>query len=197
MVGGSGLYIDSVLYDYSFLPTKGPYTRQILNDLSEEELINLARQAKLDSSTIDVKNKRRLIRLLETYGQKPTKKALRANTLVIGLKVERSELNDRLKKRLNNMIDEGLEKEVFNISNEFGWGCEALKGIGYMEWQDFFLGTASRSEVQEKILKDSLDLAKRQRTWFKRNQSIYWLSTPINCIEVVDLVTTHLGVSRV
>jgi tRNA dimethylallyltransferase len=140
---------------------------------------------------VDVRNKRRLIRLIETNGAVPERKPMRQNTLVLGLSVERTELKKRIEKRVDGMFEAGLEGEVRGLVERYGWGCEALKGVGYAQWQGYFEGQISREEVRQKIIKATLDLAKRQRTWFKRNNSIHWLSTPVNWIEVVELLTTN------
>jgi tRNA dimethylallyltransferase len=91
------------------------------------------------------------------------------------------------------MLEQGLEGEAKELSERYGWQCEALKGIGYREWQAYFVGLQSYPETREKIIKATNDLAKRQATWFKRNKSIQWLKTPVNVTSVVDLVTTSLN----
>jgi tRNA dimethylallyltransferase len=68
-----------------------------------------------------------------------------------------------------------------------------MKGVGYKEWREYFEGSANLDETKQRIVKNSLDLAKRQRTWFKRNKSIHWFTTPIKEIELEDLVTTFLN----
>jgi tRNA dimethylallyltransferase len=193
LVGGTGLYIDGVLYDYSFLPSRENTSREELNELSNEDLVKRINDKGYDASGVDIKNNRRLIRLLETGGQKPQKKQIRSNTLVVGLAVDKDILKQRITNRADAMIKAGLENEVLGLSREYGWDSEALKGISYVEWHDYFLGSAKRDEVRENIIKNCLDLAKRQRTWFKRNKSIQWLATPVKWTDVVDLYTTVLS----
>jgi tRNA dimethylallyltransferase len=118
---------------------------------------------------------------------------MRANTLVLGIKTDTEVLKDRITRRVDLMLEEGLEEEVQAILKRYGWECEALKGVGYSQWKDYFMGTKSLEETRERIIKATLDLAKRQRTWFKRNKSIHWLSTPVNMTEVEDSVTTLLN----
>lgn len=193
MVGGSGLYIDGVIYDYGFLPSVNPEDRQRLNDMTNEQLLEEIQVMGLEIGDIDSKNNRRLIRLIETDGVQPTKQNLRANTLVIGLEPNREQLNERIEQRVDAMFDAGLEYEVEDLAKQFGWDCEALKGVGYSQWRNYFLGTQSIQETKKYIVKATQDLAKRQRTWFKRNKSIQWLSTPVNWQDVVAIVTTNLG----
>ena len=193
MAGGTGLYVDSVLYDFGFLAAGDRAERAELNDLSVPELLQKIRSLKLATDTVDVRNKRRLIRLIETGGAEPTRQPLRVNTLMIGLKPERDDLRQRIERRVDVMLAAGLEAEVRSLAERFGWDCEALKGIGYAQWRGYFEQRQSLAETRQKIIKDNLELAKRQRTWFKRNKSIRWFSTPVNWPDLVDSVTTFLN----
>lgn len=193
MVGGTGLYVDGVVYDFGFLPEGDRRAREELNKLTNQQLMERIKKLGLELGDIDTRNKRRLIRLIETGGAVPTKKALRENTLLVGLQSDRQELKDRIAKRVDAMLAAGLEDEARTLSGRYGWECEALKGIGYAEWQDYFSGVQNLSETRQKIIKNTLDLAKRQRTWFKRNKSIHWFSAPVNWHEVVDVITTFLS----
>ncbi|PIZ62654.1 tRNA (adenosine(37)-N6)-dimethylallyltransferase MiaA [Candidatus Saccharibacteria bacterium CG_4_10_14_0_2_um_filter_52_9] len=192
MVGGSGLYIDGVLYDYGFLPAGDRGDRQELNSLSAGELLNKINGLGLDPGAVDTGNKRRLIRLIETNGAQPTKTGLRANTLILGIRPDRATLEQRITSRVDAMLAAGLEAEVRGLVERYGWDCEALKGVGYAQWQGYFEGTENAEQSHQKIIKASLDLAKRQRTWFKRNKSIYWFDAPVNWHDVVEFVTTYL-----
>lgn len=193
MVGGTGLYVDGVVYDFGFLPEGDRRAREELNKLTNQQLMERIKKLGLELGDIDTRNKRRLIRLIETGGAVPTKKALRENTVLVGLQPDRQELKDRIAKRVDAMLAAGLEDEARTLSGRYGWECEALKGIGYAEWQDYFSGVQNLSETRQKIIKNTLDLAKRQRTWFKRNKSIHWFSAPVNWHEVVDVITTFLS----
>ncbi len=192
MAGGTGLYIDGVLYDFDFLPAGDRSARQSLNELSLDQLLLKIETMGIDPNGIDTRNKRRLIRLIETGGAHPNRQDLRPNTLIIGVKPGREELKQKIIDRTDTMLAAGLETEVRHLSEKYSWDCEALKGVGYAQWQDYFNGSETFSETRQKIIKATLDLAKRQRTWFKRNKSIQWFSTPVNLANVVDSVTTFL-----
>lgn len=192
LVGGTGLYIDGVIFDFGFLPAGDRQNREALNDLSIEDLLLRIAYSGIALGDVDIRNKRRLIRLIETNGAQPSRQELRPNTLIVGLKMEREVLHERIEQRVDMMLAAGLEAEVSSLAGRYGWGCEALKGIGYAQWRDYFLGTQSLVETRAKIIKATQDLAKRQRTWFKRNKSIHWFSTPVKWREVADLVTTSL-----
>jgi tRNA dimethylallyltransferase len=193
MVGGTGLYIDSVLYDFGFLSAGDRGDRAELNNLSVEELLRKIRGLNLPTDTVDIRNKRRLIRLIETNGATPTRQKLRPNTLIIGLNPDRETLNRRIVNRVDAMLSAGLEAEVQRLGDCYGWDCEGLKGVGYAQWRDYFKGTQTLLETRQKVIKANLDLAKRQRTWFKCEKSIRWFPTPVNWTNIVDSVTTFLN----
>jgi tRNA dimethylallyltransferase len=175
LVGGTGLYIDSVLYHYEFLPPTSPELRQELNKLTLDELLERAEQNGLGTVEIDTRNKRRVIRLIENDGQMPTKQPLRPNTYILGLEVAREDLRLRITQRVDRMFEQGLEAEVRRLADQYGWDAEPMKGIGYREWRPYFKGSQSLDETREKIRKNSMDLAKKQRTWFRRNTAIHWI----------------------
>lgn len=193
LVGGTGLYVDSVIYNYGFLKAPLPEQREKLNAMSLEEVLDLAAQNGLSTSGIDTRNKRRVIRLIENNGEQPTRQPLRPNTLLIGIQTPRDTLTERISKRVEDMITAGLEFEVQKLAQEYGWDAEPMKGVGYKEWHEYFEGSATMAETKKRIIKNSLDLAKRQRTWFKRNKSIQWFATPVNMTGIEDLVTTFLN----
>lgn len=193
MVGGTGLYIDSVLYHYGFLAPPPAELREKLSGMSLPEVLELAKERGLNTSGIDVRNKRRVIRLIENDGQLPTKKELRPNTLLIGINTPRETLKERVTQRVDHMLTQDLKFEVEKLANKYGWEAEPMKGIGYREWREYFEGSLNVEEVRQRIIKSTMDLAKRQRTWFKRNNSIHWFSTPVNMQEVDALVTTFLN----
>jgi tRNA dimethylallyltransferase len=161
MVGGTGLYVDTVLYDYQFSTPEQAAQR-------------------------DPQNPRHLLKTAEP----DSRSKLRDNTLLIGLSVERDILKQRIVSRVQQMIAQGLETEVRQLVDRYGWGSDALKGIGYREWEGYFNGSKSLDETVASIAKDTVDYAKRQRTWFKRNKSIQWISKQS---KAVDFATTFLN----
>lgn len=192
IVGGTGLYIDSVIYDYSFSAVGDRVEREKLNTLSLPQLLQKIDDLGIDLGEVDTRNKRRLIRLIETNGARPTKQGLRDQTLLLGLRIKNNELQQHIAYRLDAMLAAGLEDEARQLSERYGWDCEALKGIGYAQWREYFLGSENRDQVCQKIIQATMNLAKRQNTWFQRNKSIHWLSTPVKWPQVVDLITTFL-----
>lgn len=186
LVGGTGLYIDSVLFDYQFLPPSDPALREELNALSLGEVLQRAEAMGLDTTGIDLRNKRRIVRLVENNGVRPTKGPMRENVLVLGIKTDREHLHDRIERRVDAMMAAGLEAEVRQLAGRYGWEVEPMKGIGYIEWKEYFADSQTLDETRAKIIKATMDLAKRQRTWFKRNLGIQWLDDPSQA----DAITT-------
>lgn len=193
LVGGTGLYIDSVLYNYEFLPPPPVYERSRLSAMTIPELLSEAKQKQIDTDQIDIRNKRRIIRLIENNGRLPKKSALREDTLVLGLGVPRGELQSRIENRVDTMFALGLVQEVDQLRARYGWDCEPMKAIGYREFKEYFDGTQSISETRMRIIAGTLRLAKKQRTWFRRNKSIHWISEQE---EAVDLLTSFLNKYR-
>lgn len=193
MVGGTGLYIDSVLYDYGFLEAGDRTQRERFDGMSVEEVLAEITRRGIELGDVDVRNKRRLVRLIETNGARPTRSELRPNTCIIGMQPERTELAQRIERRVDHMLAAGLEAEVRELVNRYSWQAEGLKGVGYAQWRGYLDGTEPITDTRQKIIKATLDLAKRQRTWFRRNKSIQWISTPVDQQAVVDLITTYLS----
>lgn len=184
LVGGTGLYVDGVLFDYSFMPPGSKEVRSELNKSTIPELLKIIDRESYSLVGIDIRNKRRLIRLIENEGREPEKKELRADTLVIGVKISRTQLRKNIEKRVEAMFRRGLKKEVEELANRYGWDKEAMKGIGYRELRPYFEGSQSNQETKRKIIRSTLELAKRQRTWFKRNRHIYWVETADEAIDI-------------
>lgn len=193
MVGGTGLYVDSIIFHYSFLPAPSPDRRLELNALSLEELQGLVRDQGIDPMGIDLRNKRRIIRLLESGGVRPVKHSLRKNTLIIGIKTDKERLSEQVSHRVDAMLGAGLEQEVRKLAEHYDWSVEPMKGIGYREWEAYFAGTQTLEQTRGRIVSATMNLAKRQRTWFKRNDSIHWLTSEDKVIEAVEYATTYLN----
>ena len=186
MVGGNGLYVDSVLFNYSFLPPSGSVPRDELNNLTIEALLELISDRGYDVAGIDTRNKRRLVRLIENEGKRPTRSEIRSNTLVLGVTRSRTEIRKRMEKRVEIMFREGLRKEVDELVSKYGWRYESMKGIGYREFKDYYDGKFSMTQTKHRIVSSTLKLAKRQRTWFKRNQHIVWIASEVEAMERVE-----------
>ena len=185
VTSGNGLYTDSLLFAYSFLDEHNETLRKKLQSMNIEQIRSMVTELKLNTVGIDIRNKRRLMRLIETSGTRPTKSpVMRPNTLVIGIRHSRAELRRRIEKRVEVMFRQGLRKEVNEIADKYGADCEAMKGIGYREFNAYFDGNKSMSQIKSDIVRSTLGLAKRQRTWFKRNNEINWCDSKDQALEL-------------
>jgi tRNA dimethylallyltransferase len=189
LVGGTGLYIDAVLYDFDFRGPADPERRAALERLSVPELQALLRADDIQLPVND-QNPRHLIRSLETAGKPDARQELRSHTLVIGLDVPKAELERRVVTRVDAMLSAGLEFEALGLAQRYGWDVSPMLTIGYREFREYEAGTASIQEVRRAIIMHTLQYAKRQRTWFRRNNSIHWIR---ESEEAVALVTTFLN----
>lgn len=190
IVGGTGLYIDGVIFNFSFMKTSDKLAREQYNLLSIEQLLVEIKYKKYDLTGIDVRNKRRLIRVLETEGEIPKRSNLRSNTLVIGIRVDRTKLRKNIEERVELMFKKGLKKEVEKITKVYGWDCEGMQGIGYKEFKLWNDGRLSMRQTKQRIVKNTLALAKRQKTWFKKNLQIDWVDSDK---EAEQLIAKFLG----
>lgn len=190
IVGGTGLYVDGVIFDFSFMKSASKETRNKYNSLSLVQLIDLCNERNLDLTAVDTRNKRRIIRVLETDGEVPKRSSLRSNTLVIGLKIERSQLRKNIENRVEQMFRNGLKHEAVRIADKYGWDSEGMQGIGYKEFREWHEGSVSLQKVKGRIFRNTLALAKRQRTWFKKNLKINWIDNPEQAFELVKKFLT-------
>ena len=193
MVGGTGLYIDSILYDYSFLPPSDTALRAELNAMTLDEVVARTIELGLDTTNIDLRNKRRVIRLIENNGLRPTKSRLRENTLIIGIQRPLEELRDRIIARIDAMVQAGFPDEVRRLGESYGWDCEPMRAPGYRAFADYVQGRVSLDAAKERFMLNDLQLAKKQRTWFKRNSSIQWVH---DRSKAVGILTTFLNKSH-
>ncbi len=145
IAGGTGLYVDALIYDYKF------------TDKSKKDCS--------DRNEID------------------------SRFLVFGIKVESEVLRERLRKRIDLMFSEGLFKETRELAKKYSWDIQAMKSDIYEYVWKYLEGELSLSEAKEQAFYEDWHLAKRQMTWFKRNDKILWLplekieSAVIKCIQ--------------
>ena len=183
LVGGSPLYIDSVIYEYKIPKVKPDYKlREKLEKESEESLVSKLERINPEAlESVDLKNKRRVIRAFEIVlkskkSLRPAVRSLSKNILVLGIKTDREKLYKKINQRVELMIKKGLIKEVENLVKKYGNEAPALSGIGYRQIVEYLQGETSSSEALELVKRDSRRFAKRQLTWFRRNKNIKWVS---------------------
>ena len=198
LVGGSGQFINSVLYGLDEIPEIDDDIRNSLySDMDLLGIKVLQEKLKLldpnSYDNIDIDNPRRLIRALEvTIGSgkpyssflKKTKKTRNFNVITIGLNQDRAELYEKINARVDNMIKDGLideVKELLELKN-----LKTLNTIGYSEVFKYIDGVYSKDECINEIKKNTRRYAKRQLTWFKSIENVKWVSPNYDLKDVLN-----------
>ncbi len=186
VVGGSGLYLKAIWQGFDEIPRINSKIRYDLNkELGVKGLDCLLKELYQKDPTyykyVDKKNHQRVIRALEVcrgtgcpFSEYRTKKIMTTsyNHLKIGLNISRDTLFEKIDQRLDQMIDKGLFEEVGNLYPYREYN--ALKTVGYTEIIDFIQGKHTREEVIRLMKRNSRRYAKRQLTWFKKEEDIHW-----------------------
>lgn len=176
LVGGTGLYIDSVILDFELGPKGSPLERARLEKMSTHELKEMLEKHHILLPT-NVLNKRHLIRAWEQRGINVRgKSAPDANTFVVAITTEKDVLNERIALRAQKMFDEGVLSEARNLGQKFGWDSEAMTGNIYPILKDVLDGTITKDEAVQLFITKDRQLAKRQLTWLRRHDYVKWLS---------------------
>jgi tRNA dimethylallyltransferase len=179
LVGGTGLYVDSVLFDFGFVEAANIQEREKLAKLSTEELQEVIRQKdyKMPENS---QNRRHLIGVIERKGKIGTnKEKLSPSVIVIGLLPPSEILKERIVERAESYFKEGLEQETARLLASFGEkALQNSGGIAYKAAVELISGRISQTEAVELIKKQEWQYARRQRTWFKRNKFINWSESP-------------------
>ncbi len=187
VVGGSGLYINSIIYGLDDFPKIDSKIRMELNkDLKDNGIEFLQNELKnndvLSYSKIDIKNPHRVIRALEIFrgtGSKyssfinNSKKQKREFKIInIGITADRKIIYDRINKRVDKMIENGLIKEAQMVYKYKD--LNALKTVGYKELFEYLSGKCTLDKAIDEIKKNTRRFAKRQITWFKKQENTTW-----------------------
>ena len=191
VVGGTGLYIDSLIYaiEYPEVEIDYKYRKELENIINQKGLEYLYNEiCKIDpqaAEKISKNDKKRIMRALEIYkttGKTKTEQEIlsRANEIPYNFKVycidmDREILYDRINKRVDIMIEQGLILEVENIFKKYKEFPTAMQGLGYKEVRKYLVGDISKEEMIEKLKMETRRYAKRQLTWFRKNKNIVWI----------------------
>mgnify|MGYP005991334085 CR=1 FL=1 len=200
MVGGSGLYVDAVLKGLDYFPDVAPEIREALNKRLETEGISVLQEQlkELDLETynaIAIDNPHRLIRALEicigsglpyaTFKNKP-KEPRNFTSIKIGLNADREIIYNRINTRVDIMMENGLLEEAKSLHQHKD--LNALQTVGYRELFSYFDGNISKDFAIGEVKKNTRRFAKRQGTWFRKDEEIQWFDyqTPID--EIIKFV---------
>jgi len=204
MTGGSGLYIDAVCQGFDEIPAVDPQIRDDLNEIYQtfgidhlKELLFHADPEYFD--TVDQNNPHRLIRALEVYrGTGKPFSSYREKKLIerpftvlkIGLQRDREELYSRINERMDQMIGQGLFEEandLFSLKE-----LNALQTVGYTEIFGYLEGKHDRDEAIRLLKRNSRRYAKRQMTWFRRDEAYTWFH-PSQTDQIIDFISDQIG----
>lgn len=210
LVGGTGLYIKAIVDNLQFPKMKpSPKLRKELEQKTAQQLFAIYK--KLDpkgAKQIDKNNKRRLVRAIEVckisggpfWAQRQASTPL-FDVLQIGVNIPKPELEKRIAKRVKKMFKLGLGKEVKGLIKKYGWTPVLRNTIGYSEWQHTLHLTSApnqvrctdktKRELQELLSLHTIQFAKRQMTWFRKDKKIAWVDVD-NLSQARELISSFL-----
>ena len=197
IVGGSGLYLKSALYDFELSTSQQSYDMGKFDNLSDEQLHKHLEEIDFEESRkIHFKNRKRVLRAIQIYYESgETKTALLSKqehkllypVTFVGLELEnRENLYELINERVDIMLKEGLLEEVKSLFEKYGDSLRAFQAIGYKEIMQYFKGELSLEEAISKVKKNTRNYAKRQYTYFKNQLPINWFKTEEEALEFME-----------
>ena len=205
VVGGTGLYADSLIYGIEY--PKIEFDENFREELekqaeTEEGLKDLYDKAKkIDEQAIEKiskNDKKRIIRILEIYHQtgktktelevESRKNEVKYDFKVFAINMDRQILYDRINKRVDLMIENGLIQEVENLLKKYNEFPTAMQGLGYKEVVEYLNSELTKEEMIDKIKQETRRYAKRQLTWFRKNKETIWLDGLANVQNNIDVI---------
>lgn len=199
IVGGTGLYIDSVVYDYNLTQASSDIKlRAELEKMTNDELVGkLEELDPISANKIDKNNRRRVIRALEvvmltnkSFIKQQEHQPLPPNVLYLAIDVDREKLYEKINRRVEDWMRLGFEEEVKKLLKTYPLALPAMSGIGYKQIGMYLEGKISKEEAIEKFKQGDRNLAKRQLTWFRKNKDVHWIK---NKQEAIQRISSFLG----
>ena len=205
IVGGTGLYIDSLIYgiEYQEMEFDEKYREELMKIAETEEgleiLYNRAKEIDEEAmKKISKNDKKRIVRVLEIFkatGKNKTEQerlsrinGVKYDYKVFAISRDREILYDRINKRVDIMIEQGLIEEVRNIYEKYSKFPTAMQGLGYKEVVEYLKGNYTKQEMIDLIKKETRNYAKRQLTWFRKNKDIVWLDADKGIQNNIDII---------
>lgn len=204
VVGGTGLYVDSLIYEieYPNIEFDETYRKELEQRVKTEGLENLYEEAKqidpIAIQKVSQNDEKRILRILEIYhatGKNKTEQeiASRKNPVeydyqVYALKWDRELLYERINKRVDLMLEQGLIEEVKGILQRHQKFPTAMQGLGYKEVVEFLKGNTTQEEMIEKLKMETRRYAKRQMTWFRKNKQTIWLEGQATIAKNIEII---------
>lgn len=175
LVGGTGLYIDAIVFDYKFGNKSDVKKRTLLEKLTIEELWEYCSKNNIELPD-NYNNKRYVIRCIEQGGINNNRKVeINNNIIVVGISTDRDNLRKRIKDRIEQFFDNNVVEETRILGKIYGWDNRAMSGNIYPILHKYIDNEINIEEAKVEIFYRDWHLAKRQMTWFRRNKNIEWL----------------------
>ena len=187
IVGGTGLYIKAILYDYDFVETT-----ESVEDHSDDTTDSLYEKLRLldpiSAEKIHPNNRKRILRSLQMAEKGTLKSEQEAaqnhemiyDAFLAGLTISREILKQQIADRVRKMFDDGLVQEVTELNSKYSWNEHGLQGIGYKEFKEYFNGNQSLEETENQIIIHTRQFAKRQYTWWNNQMPVRWYDREID-----------------
>ena len=212
VVGGTGLYVESLIYgiEYNEVKVDLEYRRKLEQIEQKEGLEKLYEMAKIIDETamqkISHNDKKRICRVLEIYhstGKTKTELEIESRKngpdykyILFGINMDRDKLYDRINKRVDIMIEAGLVEEVKKLINKYSEFPTSMQGLGYKEVLEYLNGITTKDEMIEKIKMETRRYAKRQLTWFRKYENIVWLDGQENVQNNIKIILEEYSEKR-
>ena len=205
IVGGTGLYVSTLINGIEFAEVGEDLEyREEMTKMAEEKgaqyIHDMLRKVDPDAAdAIEVNNIRRVIRALEIYKltgktktflDKESRKEVKYDYKVYGIETPREELYNRINVRVDKMFEAGLLEEVRSVNEKYKISSTAIQGLGYKEVIEYIEGKVSYEEMVEKLKMETRRYAKRQLTWFRREEKIVWYRLD----EIVEKIVEELAI---
>lgn len=177
IVGGSGMYIDSLFYDYAIGEQKTNYSKSQLEKLSVEELQEIIRGNSWPMPE-NSQNPRHLIGIIMRGGQvNQNRDSVEAHKLIVGLLPSDEALKQRIHDRTEVMFSEGIVEETRQIISQYGELPKKMDAIAYPIVSQYIEGSITLDDAKEQVRRGDWQYARKQKAWFKRNPHIAWFET--------------------
>lgn len=196
VVGGTGLYIQALIDNYQIpeVPPQQAFRDAMASKAAEELVAMLLRLDPKAAQVVDLKNPRRVLRALEvtTFTGKPftelrTKAKPVVDPLLIAIRRSKDELRERINLAVETYVEAGWLDEIRRVRKlGIGWDAPAMTSIGYRELGAYLRGESSLDEAIAKTKEATWQYAKRQLTWFKRDNRIHWVDSEEEAERLVE-----------
>lgn len=210
VVGGTGLYVNSLIYgiEYTDMEFDLQYREELMKKAESEDGLKILYEEalKIDAKAmekISANDKKRVVRVLEIYkatGKTKTEleilskeKGVKYDFKKFAINMDRDILYDRINRRVDIMFEQGLLEEVKNIYNKYDEYPTAMQALGYKEVVEYLEEKVSYDEMVEKIKQETRRYAKRQLTWFRKNNDYVWLDSNNGVQNNVEIILEEIN----